>query len=136
MRSRNKIKDKTNTQTRTKQYKSTTRNTNTRVYCVRFLLSPFPIVSIYYACCIAAGKFNAHCPTPGLPKLSSTVFKSTHTIKTDQWIQIILWLNTFSPSNSSILELSGVYSLNLLSFLTICYFISMVAILKNNSAIY
>ena len=46
--------------------------------------------------------------------------KRIYIMKTDPKIQIILWLNTFSPSNCSILERSGVYSLYLLSFLTIC----------------
>ena len=55
-----------------------------------------------------------------IAQLLQTLFKSIHTVKTDPKIEIILWLNTFSPLNNSILELSGEYSLYLLSFMTIC----------------
>ena len=54
---------------------------------------------------------QCHSPTPWNVLHALTAFKSTHTVKPDPKIQIILRLNTFSPSNSSTLEHSSVYSL-------------------------
>ena len=84
------------------------------------IITHFPDFFNYGSFIMQVNLIHAHCPTSWNYLHPLTAFKSTHTVKTDPQKQIIIWLNTFSPSNSSILELSGVYSLHLLSFLTIC----------------
>ena len=76
----------------------------------------------FFNCCSFTMQVNlkqSYCPTFWNLLHALTAFKSTHTVKPDPQIQLMLWQNTFSLSSRSILVRPGMYSLYLLRIILI-----------------